>query len=223
LSETVSLIESIEGLSSSVVRSSNVLVTICKSLERNNQLDVGRLVHELSRSEERTDLIFETVAERIMSLEFLNINSDYLLDIAKYIDEISDLIERAGLLFQYLGRFSDQDLIVLLIEAAAQVQKITTGVTECLKELANESGAVREKSDLLSEREKAMDALREEFNSKIVSSGDELTVDQKIWMKEIFGNLDQVADVGRDLGILFRVVGVKLDKQRKLTLKQPPR
>jgi uncharacterized protein Yka (UPF0111/DUF47 family) len=223
LSETVSLIESIECLSSSVVRSSNFLVTICKSLERNNQLDVGRLVHELSRSEERTDLIFETVAERIMSLEFLNINSDYLLDIAKYIDEISDLIERAGLLFQYLERFSDQDLIVLLIEAAAQVQKITTGVTECLKELANESGAVREMSDLLSEREKAMDALREEFNSKIVSSGDELTVDQKIWMKEIFGNLDQVADVGRDLGILFRVVGVKLDKQRKLTLKQPPR
>jgi hypothetical protein len=129
------------------------------------------------------------------------------------------LIERAGLLFQYLGKFSDQDIFVLLDDATTQVQKITLDVVECLKRLVSGNCSIKDASDVLSEREKAVDALREEFNSSIVSSKT-ATIDQKIWLKELFGNLDEIADLGRDLGILFRVVGVKLEKQRTLTLKR---
>ena len=129
-----------------------------------------------------------------MSVEFLNLNPDYLLDIAKHVDEISDMIERAGLLFQYLGKFSDQEILVLLINTATQVQKITVDVVECLKRLtAGNFGGIKDTSDVLSGREKAVDALREEFNSLIVSSKT-ATIDQKIWLKEIFGNLDVIAE-----------------------------
>jgi uncharacterized protein Yka (UPF0111/DUF47 family) len=220
LSETISLIGSIQDLASNVVQTSKVLLSICKSLEDPDS-KIETLINDLTKSEEKTDSLFEDVAERIMSVEFLNINPDYLLDIAKHVDEISDLLERAGLLFQYLGKFSDQDIFVLLNDAATQVQKIATDVVECLGRLATGSGNIKDIADVLSDREKAVDALREEFNSQIVSNKS-ATIDQKIWLKEIFGNLDQIADIGRDLGILFRVVGVKLDKQRTLTLKHIP-
>ena len=176
------------------------------------------LISRLSKSEEKTDSIFETTAERIMTVEFLDIEPDYLLDIAKYIDQISDLIERGALQFQYLGKFSALDLAELLVDAAIQVQKITLEVSECLARLRSARGGVREICDLLSEREKAVDALREEFNSHVVSGA--ATLEQKIWLKDIFGNLDQIADIGRDLSIVFRVVDVKLNRQRTLSLKQ---
>ncbi len=221
MSETAALIDSIRDLASSIVDTSTILVSVCKSLERTDQRETEKLIRKLSKSEERTDSIFEAVAERIMSVEFLNINPDYLLDIARHIDEISDSIERAALLFQYLGEITDQDLIELLIDAATQVQKITVEVVECSKRLSTGNGSVKEICDLVSEREKAVDALREEFNSHVVSGT--ATPDQKPWLKDIFGNFDRIADLGRDLSILFRVVGIKLEKQRTLTLKRAVR
>lgn len=217
MSETVSLIEAIEGLAESVVQTSEVLVSICKSLER-QESDIKSLVSDLSKSEEKSDSIFESVAEQIMSVEFLNVNPDYLLDIARQIDGISDLIERAGLLFQYLGNFSDQEILALLNDVSIQIQKIIIDVIECLKRLESGEGNVNDFTEILSEREKAVDALREELNSRLVTDN-EITIEQKIWLKEIFADLDQIADLGRDLGIVFRVVGVKLQKQRTLTLK----
>lgn len=217
MSETVSLIEAIEGLAESVVQTSEVLVLICKSLER-QESDIKSLVSDLSKSEEKSDSIFESVAEQIMSVEFLNVNPDYLLDIARQIDGISDLIERAGLLFQYLGNFSDQEILALLNDVSIQIQKIIIDVIECLKRLESGEGNVNDFTEILSEREKAVDALREELNSRLVTDN-EITIEQKIWLKEIFADLDQIADLGRDLGIVFRVVGVKLQKQRTLTLK----
>jgi uncharacterized protein Yka (UPF0111/DUF47 family) len=217
LSETISLIEDLQNLAGNVAYTSTVLVTLCKALEADDaQVQIENLVRAITKSEEKTDSVFEVVAEKIMSVEFLNINPDYLLDVAKYIDEISDLLERAALHFQYLGKFSDQGVIELLVDAATQVQKIASQIVDCLKILGAGNASVRGVCDILSEREKAVDALREEFNSLMVS----VTLDQKIWLKDIFGNFDQIADIGRDLSILFRVIGIKLDKQRTLTIKQ---
>ncbi len=222
MSETVSLIEALQDLASNVVNTSTILVSLCKSLEADDPRNqITSLVRAITKSEEKTDSVFENTAEKIMTVEFLNINPDYLLDVAKYIDEISDLLERAALHFQYLGKFSDQDIMELLVDAASQVQKVTVQIVECLKILGTGIGNVRETSEILSEREKAVDALREEFNSLVVLR--EVTLDQKIWLKDIFGNFDQIADLGRDLSILFRVIGIKLDKQRTLTLKQTRR
>ena len=195
------------------------LVTLCKTLESTESaIKIEGLVRSISKSEEKSDGIFETVAERIMSVEFLNVNPDYLLDVAKYLDEISDLLERAALHFQYLEKFSDPEITVLLVDASIQIQKITTEIVECLKRIGAGSGNVRDLCEILSEREKAIDALREEFNSRMVSG--ETSLEQKIWLKDIFGNFDRIADLGRDLSIAFRVIGIKLDKQRTLTLKQ---
>jgi uncharacterized protein Yka (UPF0111/DUF47 family) len=195
------------------------LVTLCKTLETTeSSIKIKELVRLISKSEEKSDAIFESVAEKIMSVEFLNINPDYLLDVAKYLDEISDLLERAALHFQYLGKFSDPEITVLLVDASIQIQKITQEIVECLKRVGAGSGNVRDLCEILSEREKAIDALREEFNSRMVSGV--ASLEQKIWLKDIFGNFDRIADLGRDLSILFRVIGIKLDKQRTLTLKQ---
>lgn len=178
-------------------------------------------IHELTKLEEKSDKIFENIAERIMSVDFLNINPDYLLDMARYIDEISDVVERAALHFQYLGKLSDQDLAELLLDASSHVQKISVQVVECLRRLATGTGNVGEICDILSEREKVVDALREEFNRRVVSGN--FTADQKLWLKDIFESFDEIADLGRDLSILFRVVSIKLEKQRTLTLKRPTR
>jgi len=221
LSETESLIHSIEELAGSVVRSSEILVSICRSIE-NEQVAIKRLLSDIAKSEEKTDVLFEIVAEKIMSVEFLNVNPDYLLDIAKDIDAMSDLIERAALLFQYLPKTSDQDLVMLMIDASSQIERIVLQVVECLTRLESGKESVDELSGILSEREKAVDALREEFNSRLVAS-ETATIEQKIWLKEIFADFDQIADHGKDLGIMFRVVGAKLERQRNLALKHSVR
>ena len=217
MSETTKFIDSIVGLASKIVDTSSLLVSICKSLETGESIQRERLILQVTKTEEEADSIFEDLAERIMSVEFLNINPDYLLDIAKHFDHISDIIERAALLFQYLGKFSDMEVIELLTDAATQVHKMTTEFVQCL--LIIDSGADRVKAicEIISEREKAVDAVREKFNSYAVKNAG--ISDQRIWLKDIFSQLDQIADIGRDLGITLRVVGFKLEKQRTLTLK----
>ncbi len=163
---------------------STILVSICRSLESETQDETMTLISKLTKAEEKTDSVFEITAEKIMTVEFLNINPDYLLDITKYIDEISDLMERGALLFQYLGKLLARDLTELLVDAAIQIQKITLEVVECLGRLRSGSGGVREICELLSEREKAVDALREEFNSHVVLG--ETTLDQKILAERHF-------------------------------------
>ncbi|MDG6994475.1 MAG: DUF47 family protein [Nitrososphaerota archaeon] len=219
MSETTKLIGSIIDLSKKVVDTSSTLVSICKSLETGNATETERLILQVTKTEEEADSIFEDVAERIMSVEFLNINPDYLLDIAKHIDQISDIIERAALLFQYLGKFSDQEVIELLTDAATQVNKMTTEFVTCLSTIESGDKKVKDICDVISEREKAVDAVREKFNSYAVRSTGIL--EQRIWLKDIFSQLDQIADLGRDLSITLRVVGIKLEKQRTLTLKHP--
>lgn len=217
MSETTKLIDSITELASKVVDTSSKLASICKSLERENQKETQQLVLQVTKTEEEADAIFEDVAERIMSVEFLNVNPDYLLDIAKQIDQISDMIERAALLFQYLGNFTDPETIELLTDAATQVNKMTNELVGCLRIIESGSEKVREICDVISDREKAVDAVREKFNSYAAQKT--WNSEQRIWLRDIFGLLDQIADVGRDLSITLRVVGIKLEKQRTLTLK----
>jgi CrcB protein len=41
----------------------------------------------------------------------------------------------------------------------------------------------------------------------------------RIWLKALFGYLDQIADLSRDVAITFRVIASKLERQRLLNVK----
>ena len=116
----------------------------------NDDSYVNRIAHEISDVEETVDITFDDAAAQIMEVEFLNVNPDYLLDVAKRFDLISDLIERCALLFQYLKGFSDTEVSELVTTATAEIDQIGLEFVECLKVLSDDRQKVTELCGIIS-------------------------------------------------------------------------
>jgi len=219
LSETTKLLQILLALSEKLVKMSNLLSTLSKAMGTDDGGYVNRIAHEITEVEETVDAVFDHAAAQIMEVEFLNVNPDYLLDVAKHFDVISDLIERCALLFQYLKGFSDSEVSELITTATAEINQIGLEFVECLKVLSDDRQKVTELCEIISAREKTLDALRERFNSYAIQKMG--ATEHRIWLKDIFGYLDQIADLSRDVTITFRVIASKLERQRLLNVKSP--
>jgi len=151
-----------------------------------------------------------------MEVEVLNVNPDYLLDVAKHFDTISDLIERCALLFRYLNGFSNSDIFELLTTATAEINQIVLSCVQCISVLADNRSKTEELCEMISDRERVLDRIREQFNSLAVKMG---VSGYRIWLKDIFSYLDQIGDLSRDLTITFRVIATKLERQHLLKVR----
>ncbi len=195
---------------------SNLLSILSKAIET-DETDANRLAHKITVVEETVDSAFEQLASEIMEVEFLNVNPDYLLDVAKHFDLISDLIERCALLFRYLLHISDDEVFELVTTATYEINQITIEFVECLKSLSDDKQKVKELCENISEREKVLDGIRERFNSYAIQKMG--ATEYRIWLKDLFGYLDQIADLSREVTITFRVIASKLERQRILNVK----
>jgi len=216
LSETTKLVRALQSLSEKLVEMSNLLSILSKAIETNEN-DANQLAHKITLVEETVDSAFERVASEIMDVEFLNVNPDYLLDVAKHFDLISDLIERCALLFRYLLHISDNEVFELVTTATYEINQITIEFVECLKSLGDDKQKVTELCENISEREKVLDGIRERFNSYAIQKMG--ATEYRIWLKDLFGYLDQIADLSREVTITFRVIATKLERQRLLNVK----
>ena len=217
MSETHRLLELLISMAEKLVRMTNLLSNLSRVFDQKEDVSQA-IVRDISDVEGLVDGNFEDVAVRIMEVEFLNVNPDYLLDIAKHFDSISDLVERAALLFQHLTGFSEPEIIELLTTATAEITQIMSGLVNCMQLLATDRPEVEKICEVISEREKVIDGVRERFNSSIMQKIE--TFEHRIWLKDIFSHLDQIADLSRDLTITMRVVASKLEKQRLLNVKK---
>jgi len=203
-------------MSEKLITMTNLLSTLSKQLEQNDAGQLDTTLRQISDIEELMDKLFENAATQAMEVEFLNIKPDYLLDVAKHFDLISDLIERAALLFQYLNGFSNADISELLTTATAEINEMMIDCTKCMNAVAEDRTKTQELCEIISERERVLDRIREQFNSLAAKMG---VSEHRIWLKDIFGYLDEIGDQSRDLTITFRVIATKLERQRILKVK----
>jgi len=201
-----------------MVTMTNLLSVLSKQLGESGGETIEQRVRQIADIEEVIDKLFEDAATQTMEVEFLNVNPDYLLDVAKHFDLMSDLIERCALLFQYLNEFSNGDIFELLTTATAEINQIMLDCVKCITVLADDRAKTEELCEIISDRERVLDRIREQFNSLAVKMG---VSEYRIWLKDIFSYLDQIGDLSRDLTITFRVIATKLEKQRLLNVKNP--
>ncbi len=201
-----------------MVTMTNLLSILSKQLGESDSETLEQRVRQIADVEESIDKVFEGAATQTMEVELLNVNPDYLLDVAKHFDLMSDLIERCALLFQYLSQFSNGDIFELLTTATAEINQIMLDCVKCITVLAYDRAKTEEFCEIISDRERVLDRIREQFNSLAVKMG---VSEYRIWLKDIFSYLDQIGDLSRDLTITFRVIATKLEKQRLLNAKNP--
>lgn len=216
MSQTTTLIKALESLSDKLVQMSNLLSKLSNATETNEN-ETNRIAHQITLVEETVDVAFEQIAAEIMEVEFLNINPDYLLDVAKHFDWISDLIERCALLFPYIHHIREDEVFEHVTTATSELNQITVEFVECLRTMTNDRQKVTELCETISEREKVLDGIRERFNSYAIRKMG--ATDYRIWLKDLFSYLDQIADLSRDVTITFRVIASKLERQRLLNVK----
>ena len=218
MSETRRLLVLLQSMAEKMVTMTNLLSVLSKQLGESGGETIEQRVRQIADIEEVIDKLFEDAATQTMEVEFLNVNPDYLLDVAKHFDLMSDLIERCALLFQYLNEFSNGDIFELLTTATAEINQIMLDCVKCITVLADDRAKTEELCEIISDRERVLDRIREQFNSLAVKMG---VSEYRIWLKDIFSYLDQIGDLSRDLTITFRVIATKLEKQRLLNVKNP--
>ena len=218
MSETTRILAVLQSMAEKLVTMTNLLSVLSKHLGESDGKTLEQGVRQLADIEEAVDKLFEHAATQTMEVEFLNVNPDYLLDVAKHFDLMSDLIERCVLLLQYLNGFSNGDIFELLTTATAEINQIMLSCVQCIAILADDRTKTEELCEMISDRERVLDRIREQFNSLAVKMG---VSEYRIWLKDIFSYLDQIGDLSRDLTITFRVIATKLEKQRLLNVKNP--
>ncbi len=118
-----------------------------------------------------------------------------------------------------MNGFSDSEVFELVTTATAEINQITIGFVKCLSFISDDRQKVTELCEVISDREKALDTIRERFNSYAIQKMG--ATEHRIWLKDIFGYLDQIADLSREATITFRVIAFKLERQRALNVKSP--
>ena len=207
------LIEGLISLSEEIVEMSGLLSRVTAAIESRDELRTRKILADIVSREDKADALFEDVATKIMETDLPSeAESDRLLDSAKSLDRISDLIGRAALLFNYLSSFSSSEMFELLGAGTAQVNLISSDLTSVLRFLDKDSKKVRELCGRVSGREKVLDGLRGRFNTYAIQKMGKS--EYRIWLKDIFSNLDEIADTARDLTVTLRVIAIRIEKQR---------
>ncbi|MDE1852776.1 MAG: DUF47 family protein [Thaumarchaeota archaeon] len=204
-------------MADSIVRLSDSMLKLVLSLPDVTERGIQQGLDEIKRIEEDIDSAFEESATKIMDLEIFPVNPDYFLDVARQLDKISDLMERTSLLLEGRRSLSNEES-ELLESAASQVQTIAQNISACMSDLGKNSASVRQSCETIAEREKAVDQINLHYNR--ISAKEGYKMEKRIWLKEVLGNLDMIADVARDLTISFRVISNKLEKQGRLDVKK---
>jgi len=216
LSETSRFIASLQSLSEKLVQMSSLLSTLTERL-RTNELDLDHVANEITEIGKTFSLTFEQVAQEIMEAEFLNVNPSYLLDVARHMDLICSLIERCALLFSYARHIQEDEVFELVITATSELNQITIEFAECLKSVAGDRHRVMELCDSISKREKALKATSESLN--MYATQEMTAYEYKPQLRELFDYYAQIRVLSRDLTITFRVLALKLERQRLLNVK----
>jgi uncharacterized protein Yka (UPF0111/DUF47 family) len=193
------------------------LLGLVKSLPDASDAQVQSTIGDIRKVEEGVDASFDRAATGIMDLELFPVNPDYLLEIARELDRVSDLIERTSLRLEWRRRITDEES-ELLQSAATQVEQLTENISSVVSALGRDDNLVDRQSEIIVQREKAVDQIRDHYYR--ISSKKGYDMEKRLWLTDVLGNLDVVADMARDLTITFRVVSKKLDTQRRLDVKK---
>ncbi len=192
---------------------SGLLARVTAAIESRDELRTRKILADIIAREDKADSLFEDVATRIMEADLASeAESDRLLGIAKNLDRISDLIGRTALLFNYLSSFSSSEMFELLGAGTAQVNLISSDLMSVLRFLDKDPRKVREICGRVSGREKVLDGLRGRFNSYAIQKMGKS--EYRIWLKDIFSHLDEIADTARDMTVTLRVTAIQVEKQR---------
>lgn len=190
---------------------------LTSSLPQMTEQELRRGLNGIKDVEQSVDVAFEKSATEIMDLEVFPVDSDYFLEIAKQLDRMSDLLERSALLLDKRHKL-ERDDSELLENAATQVYEIAQNVRECISGLGSDPAKVKELCEVIGEREKAVDRIRDHYNEFSLQEG--YALEKRLWLKEVLGNMDLIADIARDLTITLRVVSGKLDRQARFDVKR---
>ncbi len=190
---------------------------LVRDLPHASDVEVRLGLEEIRKAEETIDADFDKAATRIMDLEVFPVNPDYLLEVARELDRMSDLIERTAILLEWRRKLSGEES-ELLENAATQVALIAEGVSSVLEVLGKEDGEAERHCESIVQREKTVDQIRDRYY--MIASKKGYDIEKRLWLTDVLGNLDVVADAARDLTITFLVISKKLETQRRLDIKK---
>lgn len=210
---TEGLLTMTEGVS----RLAAEMLGLVRALPDTSDLEIRQRLDEIRGIEQKVDAAFEESATEIMDLEVFPVNPDYFLETARQLDKMSDLMERTSLLLEVKHGLNDEEL-ELLESAASQVQEIAANISACISNLGRDHVQVEELCGIIVQREEAVDQISDHYNR--ISSKKGYAIEKWVWLKEILGNLDTIADISRDLTITLRVISNKLEKQSRLDVKR---
>jgi hypothetical protein len=98
-------------------------------------------------AEETVAVAFGHVAWEIMKVELPTVNPDYILNVGKHFDLISELIETRALLFSCTRRLSEDELFELVTTATSEVNQIAMEFVKRLRPFLDTREPVLETTD----------------------------------------------------------------------------
>jgi uncharacterized protein Yka (UPF0111/DUF47 family) len=206
-------------MSDRLARLTGVLQEVVHSLpELSDDALTGRL-EELASVEVGVDEAFDGVAGEIMAVDYLPANPSHFLDVAKQLDKMSDLAERASTLLAERHELQVEES-ELLEGITAQAHQMAVEIGGCISELDRDPKSVAGGCASIADREQAADRLRERYYS--MSSRKNYPLAKRIWLRELMTSLDDFADLGRDITVTLRVLSARLDRQARLNVKTGP-
>lgn len=188
-----------------------------RSLPTASEREMQGMLNSIQVTEGEVDAAFDRSSTLIMGLEIFPINPDYFLQIARELDRMSDIIERTCLLLEWRRSLVEEES-ELLESAASQVRQLAEDISGCVVSLGKDKESVERGCAVIAEREKAVDQIMGHY--AMLSSRKGYDIEKRLWLTDVLGNLDTVADGARDLTITIRVISSKLDKQNRLDVKK---
>lgn len=200
-----------------IIKLTEGMLELVRSLPKTSEQDLQKKLSEIRLIEEDVDSAFDQSASLIMDLEVFPIDPGHFIQIARELDRMSDLIERTCLLLEWRRSLDDEES-ELLESAASQIRQLAEDTSTCVENLRKDKASVDRVCAVIVEREKEVDRIMGHYTR--VSSRKGYEIEKRLWLAEVLGNLDTVADGARDLTITFRVITNKLDKQNRLDIKR---
>ncbi len=203
-------------MSDGISRLAGEMLALVNSLRTTPDDEVQRRLKAIQATEGEVDAAFDESATLIMGLEIFPVNPDYFLQIARELDRMSDLIERTCLLLEWRHSLNEEES-ELLESAASQVRQLAEDISGCMENLGKNKESVERGCAVVVEREKTVDQIMGHYTR--LSSRKGYEIEKRLWLTDVLGNLDTVADGARDLTITVRVISEKLEKQSRLDVK----
>jgi uncharacterized protein Yka (UPF0111/DUF47 family) len=205
------------AMAEGIASMANQLRVLLRTVPKASEWELNRGVDEIRKTEGHIEAAFKETSTEIMDLEFPPTNPDHLLEVAKQLDKMSATLEKtARMMHQH--RVLNFEAVELLESAAAEVQQGAEDMASCVSSLGRDHAKVEAACDVLEQREKAVDVIRDHFN-RIATKG-EYALETQIWIREALGNLEMVTDIARDLTITLRVISKNLERHRKMDIER---